>query len=153
MTEKRPLKSEDVYDLRKQERLFDRISHERFTQLLDNITTRVHLIQVSANNYGEFLFMTTSRTVEDEMYRLTFWGLGYHEYRDRWLEDEWFWYAGYTNPDVNELLVEKDDVQAQLTQRTEDIRRHSVAHIQTQRGQFFEILADLTDDDGTIAEL
>ena len=65
MASERQLQPAEIYGLTENEQLFDRISHERFKKIASDLETTVHQIQISANNYGEFLFVATSRTVDD----------------------------------------------------------------------------------------
>lgn len=144
---------EDAYGLTAHEVLYDRISHERFLALIQALETVVHQLQVSANNYGEFLFVTTSRTVGDERYRLTFWGMGYHEFRERWLSQEWFWYQGTANAVWDEQTISKEVVLEQIEARQQTLPSADSQENQSKRGKLFELLADLTDEDGAYSEL
>jgi len=47
-------------EFNERERLYDRISHERFMAILSGEQTTPHSITISSNNYGEFLFVTLS---------------------------------------------------------------------------------------------
>ncbi|MEZ4667883.1 MAG: hypothetical protein R3E39_08210 [Anaerolineae bacterium] len=152
MSAERP-KPEDVYGLTEHERLFDRISDERFRTLVQDIETIVHKMEVSANTYGEFLFVTTSRTVDTDRHRITFWGLGFHEYRERWLTQEWFWYVSMSNPEIDEIELTKEEVEALLKERRDEIAPYSNQDSQSERGKLFDMLADLTDDDGIYADM
>lgn len=153
MSERNRRKPEDVYGLSESEQLFDRISHKHFIAILEDISTNIHEMQVTSNNYGEFLFVTTSRQLDSEVYRLTFWGLGFHEYRERWLTEEWYLYISYANPKTDQVTLTKEQAQELLKQRQEEIAPDIKSHTQSRRGQLFEILADLTDEDGAYSEL
>lgn len=146
-------KPEDVYGLTENEQLFDRISHERFKQIASDLETTVHQIQVSTNNYGEFLFVATSRTVDDSRYRLTFYGLGLHEFRERWIFQEWFWYQGIPYPELDKRKLSKDEVTELINQREQDIASHLNSTTQTKWGELFDMLADLIDEDGAYNEI
>ena len=82
--------------------LFDRMSHQRFMNLFDDETTTIHRLTEEANSYGEFLFVTLSRPGSTGRIHVTFWGAGYHEYRERWLAEEWFWYFSNFPPAEDE---------------------------------------------------
>ncbi len=56
-------------------------------------------------------------------------------------------------PELLEQQVEKVEAQELLKQRMEHIQPDAAASQQTDRGRFFELLADLTDEDGAIAEM
>ena len=56
-----PKRPYEIYGLTEHERLNWRLSTERFEEILEDERTFVHTIKDSSNNYGEFLFVTTSR--------------------------------------------------------------------------------------------
>ncbi|MCK4978630.1 MAG: hypothetical protein KAS36_16970, partial [Anaerolineales bacterium] len=56
-----PKRPYEIYGLTEHERLHWRLSTARFEEILDDNQTEVHTIKDSSNNYGEFLFVTTSR--------------------------------------------------------------------------------------------
>lgn len=151
-TERQPQPAE-IYGLTENEQLFDRVSHERFQKIASDLETRIHQIQVSTNNYGEFLFVTTSRTVNNSRAHLTFWGLGYHEYRERWISEEWFWYQGFPSPDLDKMTLIKGEVTELINQHEQEIASLQGSTVQTEHGKLFDMLADLTDDDGALSEL
>jgi hypothetical protein len=135
------------------------VSDDRFQALLEDEHTLVHRIEFSANNYGEFLFLTlslpeqTSQPVGERASAVTFWGLGYHEYRERWITTEWFWYQAFSRPELLEQTVDKATARQMLEEQREHIRSSAGYPPQSERGQLFEMLADLTDEDGALAEL
>lgn len=142
----------DPFGFTEKDRLYDRITGERLEAILKEAQTAVHKVELSSNNYGEFLFVTLSRPANVNRVALTFWGLGYHEYRERWLTDEWNWYQTSLRPAETEPL-EKSEVLRLLQERHEEIAAYSRDASQTRRGALFELLADLTDEDGAWAEL
>src|SRR5260370_21942402 len=91
MSEERATWSE-AFAFTEREWLDERISDERFQTLLHDEQTVVHQIEVSTNNYGEFLFVTMSRRASMDRAFVTFWGLGVHELRERWFTGEWRFY-------------------------------------------------------------
>jgi hypothetical protein len=84
---------------------------------------------------------------------MTFYGLGYHDHRERWITDEWYWYQSTPYPDLIRNKVEKEKAQELLEQRMEEIKPYISNATQTDRGKLFELLADLTDEDGALAEI
>ena len=152
MRKERP-ETEQGFVFTEQEKLYDRISNKRFEELIQNPQTTVHAIELSSNEYGEFLFVNTSRYTQQGKSRITFWGLGYHDYRERWFLDEWRWYEAYPNEERDNQVLDKAEVQKVLQERVQEIKPQAESNIQSKRGELFEILADLTDDDGTIAEI
>ena len=142
-----------VYNLTETERLYDRLSHNRFQEIIGDDRTIVHTVEESYNSYGEFLFVTVSRPAALERSCMTFFGLGFHEFRERWLTDEWFWYQGHSFPSVIEASIPKEEALELVKQRLESISPYTGQQTQTGRGRLFEMLADLTDEDGAWAEL
>ncbi len=152
MSQERP-QPEDVYGFTERERLWERITDERFNAIIADEQTAVHQIELSTNNYGEFLFVATSRGVGDRRACITFFGLGLHEYRERWITDEWFWYRANGLPEVLRREIAKEEVEAILRERRAEIAGYASQHTQSGRGKLFEMLADLLDEDGAISEI
>ena len=148
-----PKRPYEIYGLTENERLHWRLTSERFEEILDDKQTEVHSINESSNNYGDFLFVTTSRPGDQGRIYMTFYGLGYHQLRERWIHEEWFWYQASPNPDLLRQRIEKEKAKEILEQRLADIRPHLGKETQTERGRMFELLADLTDEDGALAEM
>lgn len=145
--------SNEPFGFTEQERLYDRIRNERFMALLSDERTAVHHIEVSSNDYGEFLFVTMSQPVGEERKFLTFWGLGYHESRERWLTDEWRWYETVQFRQQIPQKLDPEDAQAWIQERIDEITPQIQPHQQSMRAKLFEMLADLTDEDGATTEL
>jgi hypothetical protein len=136
------------------ERLYDRIGHERFMAILSAEQTAVHFVEASSNNYGEFLFVTMSQPRGDNRTYLTFWSLGFHEQRERWITHEWQWYDFHPGRHTIPPTIPKADAQTTIQARIDEIAPNIVnpPH-QSRRAQLFEMLADLTDEDGATTEL
>ncbi len=149
----------DVFAFSEREKLFYRLSDARFQELLRDVRTTIHRVELSANDYGEFLFITVSlpktasQPVGERKGVVTLYGLGLHEYRERWITDEWFWYEAFSRPEVVEQRMTKERVEARLRERREEIAPYVTGRAQSGRGKLFEMLAELTDDDGAIAEM
>jgi hypothetical protein len=143
----------DSFGFTEQERLFDRISQKRFLSLLADEQTHVHSIELSNNMFGEFLFIQTSRQTDVGEVRafVTFWGAGYHDQRQRWIVEEWFWYD--SDPRDIEGKLENGEAQLVIEKRLMDIAPYADQNKQSSRGKLFEMLADLTDEDGAYTEL
>ena len=75
----------EVFGLTKKEQLNWRVNQARFEEILNDDQTIIHEIKDSTNNYGEFTFVTTSRPGDQGRISITFYGLGYHEYRELWI--------------------------------------------------------------------
>lgn len=153
-TLKTPLpKRESEFGFTDREALFDRVSHERFMAFLENETTTIRQIVESSNNYGEFLFVTLQRPGSRSPIYATFWGLGFHEHRERWLSKEWFWYFSDPPRDKEDQEMTKDEALEVLQIRLEQVQAYAAQETQSTRGQLFELLADLTDEDGAWSEM
>jgi len=149
----------ETFGFTEREKLFYRVSEARFQALLEDERTAIHRIELSANAYGEFLFVTVSlpeavnRPVGERKSVVTMFGLGLHEYRDRWITNEWFWVEAYTYPELLEQAIERENAKKLIEERREDIKAYVDNQQQSGRGQLFEMIADMTDDDGAIAEM
>jgi hypothetical protein len=148
-----PKRPYEIFGLTEQEQLFWRVDQKRFTEILNDERTIIHKIEPSSNDYGEFLFVTASRPGKQERIYMTFYGLGYHEYRERWITNEWFWYQAEPYPDLLKSKLSKKEAEEKLQQRLEEIQPDNGKNQQSSRGMMFEILADLTDEDGAKAEM
>jgi len=143
----------EVFGLTEGEHLNWRVSNDRFKEIIDNDQTIIHSIKESSNNNGEFLFVTASRHGNQGRICMTFYGCGYHEHRERWITNEWFWYQDNPFPDMLAQTIAKEEADELLQQRLESIHPYVQPDTQTDRGRLFEILADLTDEDGALAEM
>jgi hypothetical protein len=146
---KRPF---EIFGFSENERLYWRVNHNRLEEIVDDEQTKVHKVLESSNTFGEFLFVTTSRPGDQGRIAMTFFGMGYHEHRERWLTNEWFWYQTNTYPDMLKEQIDKGEAKQMIRQRLESIQPYAREETQTEYGQLFELLADLTDDDEALAE-
>jgi hypothetical protein len=115
--------------------------------------TLIHNAKDAVNNFGDFLFVTVSRPGDKERISMTFYGLGYHEYRERLIKDEWFWYTAALKPEELEQIIPKPEFADILQKRLENLPSAADIETQSQQGALFEMLADLTDEDGALAEM
>jgi len=144
---------EGSFGFTENEELWERMSHKRFLAILGDDKTRIHNVVVSTNTYGESLFVTVSRMASGERQGITFWGLGFHESRERWLKDEWRWYEVRSDTKALRGTLTKDEAQTLIQNRREDVEHWSAGSKQSSRGKLFEMLADLTDEDGAYSEM
>lgn len=84
---------------------------------------------------------------------MTFFGQGYHDYRERWINEEWFWYQVPANLLETNKSLSPEEINGQLESRLAEISPHFGEETQTEHGRMFELLADLTDDDAALAEM
>ncbi len=101
---------------------------------------------------GEFLFVTASRPKEDKREVVSFWGLGYHDLRDGYLLDEWHWYVS-SLPVKEDEQLEKVQLFEQIAERHRELEAEAKSHHQSAKGEFYEHLTDLTDEDAAATEM
>jgi hypothetical protein len=141
------------FDFSEREKLYDRISHKRFLEFLDRPDIDVHSVELAVNSLGEYLFVMLSCQTQPAQQPLTFWGLGYHEHREVWIADTWQWYESVRKR--NGLAVmEKDDAITQIQEREQFVAASAPSSDPpSARAQLYELIADLTDDDGALNEM
>jgi hypothetical protein len=142
-----------VFGLTEQEQLTCRVNQEKFEEIFKDEKTYIHKVEISTNVFGEFLFVTASRPLKQGRLSMTFYGLGYHNGSERWIDNEWFYYQ--TNPDLNLLIthLEKTKAEETIKKRAETIAPLVNQKTQTGRGRLFDSLLELTDEDGALAEI
>jgi hypothetical protein len=143
----------EPFSFTEREKLYDRISDGRFQALREDAQTTIHKVELSSNAYGEFLFITVSWPEAGGRQLWTMFGLGFHDYRERWMTEAWSFYRNNPFPETLEQQVSSEEAAALLRARREDIAPYAGQDRQSGRGRLFELVADLTDDDGTIAEM
>lgn len=135
------------------EQLFSKLSDQRFQALLADEQTTLHKVELSSNSYGEFVFVTVSRPEEGRQQLWTMYGLGFHDYRERWFTEEWSFYRANPFPQTLEQHMSREEAEELLRTRREEITPYASQGKQTGRGRLFEMIADLTDDDGALSEM
>jgi len=145
------IKIADVFGLTDKEQLHDFISDTRFQAILQSEGTTIHQLAVDTNNYGEFLFVTVSREANGKPRFITFWGLGLHEKRERWLTQEWRFHESYIHQFPTPMA--KESALQQIQQRHDEIAQEVSDTKPSERALLFSLLADLTDEDGASIEL
>ena len=143
----------EVFGITEDEVLRWRVDDAKFIEIITNSNTTVYSIETSSNNYGEFLFVTAGRGTGAKSIYMTFWGLGYHEYRERWIHNEWFWHQTPASSVDPLEKISQEEALEHLERRKEEISPHMDEDTQTELGKLFEVLADLTDDDAALAEM
>ena len=147
------LKPYEIYDITDQEVTRWRVSDQKLREIITSPHTTIHTVKLSTNEFGEFLFLTTSRLNGQSRICMTFYGLGYHEYRERWISKEWFWYQSQESHVDIQTQLSGEELTEKLEQRLADISHNFGEETQTELGRMFEALADLTDDDAALAEM
>jgi len=111
----------EAFGLTDREDLFDRVGDKRFLEILADEATNIHQVEIDSNNYGEFLFVTLSKSGSTRPMLATFYGLGFHEHRERWLLDWWFWYETNQFPDLLQKSISKKEALDRIEQRRAEI--------------------------------
>jgi hypothetical protein len=153
MTKEQRQPSPEGFAFTENEELFYRVTDQRLRQMLFDESTTIHQFIISSNNYGEFAFITASRPAGEGRDCHTFWGLGEHESRERWLTDEWFFHRANQFPDTMKQELTHEEAEALLQERREDIAPYVTTGDQSRRGKLFEMLAYMLDEDGATSEL
>lgn len=146
-------RSAEVFGLTDHEKLWDRLSDQRFQDLFNDPQTEVHEITIDTNNYGEFLFVQMSRVVDGRRYGLSVFGLGYHEYREQWITGHWHWYESHPSLIAKKPVLPKTEALQLIQNRRDEIVPHVTDTKPSKVAMLFGLLADLSDEDGASAEL
>ena len=83
---------------------------------------------------------------------MSFYGLGYHKYRERWIKDEWFWEQFPLKQVALQENLSNEDIAEHLGERVAEISPFFDEVRQTDLGRMFDCLADTTDDETVLAE-
>lgn len=152
-TKEQPQPQPEGFPFTERERLFYRVSDRRFQSFLADPKTTVYDIQLSTNTYGEFLFVSMSYPKAQGRDIATFFGLGFHDYRERWIAAEWFWYDSTTYTEIVSKTIPYSEARRLIEQRRAEIAPHLAQPTQSAQGILFEILADVFDEDGAWSEM
>ena len=138
---------EGKYDkiITEKEKLFDRVSHERLIEFINNRKNKIVDFKRDSNSYGEFLFVTLQ--FPQDLY-MTFYGAGFDDNRDKYILDYWRFYDG----SKKEGNFKKKKVLSEIETERKNLEALTKDHKQSLGGKIFSIVADLTDEDGAIAE-
>ncbi len=134
------------------EKLYDQVSHQRFLSILHQPDIEIHEVKEDTNSFGEFLFVTISCRNNQPRKLYTFYGLGYHDYRERWISETWQWYESQRKLNAFTPL-EKQKALADITEREGFIQSQQSPETPSRSAERFAVLADLTDEDEALAEL
>src|SRR5215210_1535025 len=116
MSKERP-QDQNVFDFSENEKLFERVSHERLISFVAQENTTVHEVALSSNTYGEFLFVSLTKQGDPFPSYVTFWGMGYHEQRERWLSQEWFWFRSIARTSLLEREMPNEEALRLIAER------------------------------------
>lgn len=129
------------------EALWDTVSDARVTELLHDPATTLHSVTEGDNSYGNFLFITASRTENGRTMYVTFSGLGYHEPRGRWIVNNWTFYTSNSRYGQGLGVITLAEVEQAIAERREDVEATREDTAPSEQQVWFEILADMSDDD------
>jgi len=146
------MKVETEIGLTENESLFSRISDDRLKEIVRENT--VVSCKVDSNSYGRFLFVKVKVEKDGEIGLITFYGLGWHEYRDKYFVDVWHHYTDYNIYDDMDLEpISTERVLEKVEKRRTEIEERAKGHNQSKDGKLFSQVADLGDDDGAYSML
>jgi hypothetical protein len=134
------------------ERLDERISHTRLLGVLQRRDVVIHSVKDDHNAYGEFLFVTVSRQTAHPRV-ITFYGLGYHEHRERWLVDIWRFYDSRMLHPPGQAVMPKAEALRIIAEHEAEVRRQAQPEQRSGQAELYELLADLGDDDSALADM
>lgn len=147
----RSQKPYEVLGLTDKEQRSGCLDNVKFQKIIKAQDTVIHEVKKSFNHYGDFLFITLSRPGQNGRVFATFYGLGFHKYRERWIKDEWFWYQNIGNTGIQNARLTPDELEKELREYKEKTEATAKPDTQTQRGKLFELFADFADDDAALA--
>ena len=148
-----PLRPYEVFGLDKTEVAQMRVMAEKFKQILADKNTTIRTIEVKANQFGEFLYLTASHRRGRQQVTMTFFGLGYHQHRERWITQEWFWYQTPPNKTDARQRLSLEEAENQLAQRLAKIMQAPDHTPQSKPGHDFEQLAIEHGDSVALAKM
>lgn len=134
------------------ERLNTTMTHKRFMALIERADVDIHEVKLDSNTFGEYLFITLSCRTDPTRTIYTFWGMGYHDYRERWITDSWGWYEASRKHHSLAVLNKRKATQ-HIRDHEAQIRANATPEEQSEQAKLYELLADLTDEDGALTEL
>lgn len=144
--------NQDDFQFTENEKLFELLSHRRFMLLVSKPDVIINSIHEDGNAFGEFLFVTLTRQSQAGSRPLAFYGLGYHEQRERWITEYWRWYESFL--DTQGEVVPKQEAMEQIKAREEWVRGMAASEPRpSRRAQLYDLLAEMTDEDGALSEL
>ena len=124
------------------------VSDERLRKLFASDNIKISTAKISSNNYGEFMFINFSYNGVHMMA----YGYGYHEYRDRYYYDDWF-FTDSSNYYPMAPIVDKKSMFDDMDTRKSTIKKYAKGHQTSDHGYMFAEIADMADDDYAISEM
>ncbi len=143
----------EAFGLTEREQLYYRLSDKRFRAILTDPATTIHQVSLSLNTFGEYVFVTVSREIKGQRAILTMYSLGYHQQREQWIVDHWYWYSSHPMTTLTQQRVPLAEAQRLIQQRREEIQASITDDAPSQRAVLFALLAEVTDEDSAMTEL
>lgn len=137
------------------ENLYYRVTHARMLEIIRDPNWKIIKSNRDRNSYGEFRFVTitgtrTGTNIDGQPVtyetNITFYGNGYHEYRDT-TPETWEFYATSTSRRDNPHPLSKSKVIREIQGERAAMTWHAPSN------NAFTQLADLTDDDFALVEM
>jgi hypothetical protein len=100
----------------------------------------------SSNSYGDFLFIGLHH-IKDDTYE-SYYGAGYHEYRERYLNNSWKSYP--TTRDIISYMEKRDVIITVKLNDLEALKGQYSLHEQSENAVLFEELDDMMDDEDCV---
>jgi hypothetical protein len=129
-----------------------RVSHERFMTVVTMRDVNVHKIQMASNSYGEFLFVTLDRPKLALQQPLTFFGLGYHEYRERWISNVWQFHECYLGSRKLPIIPKAEAI-AHISEQEAYVKANLPTEKRSDNAKIYELLSSMSDEDAAITDL
>ncbi len=131
------------------ERLWENISYKRLKEIIKMPNVRVVNYSIDTNSFGTFKFITIDYNNSKD--RITFYGLGFHEYKDSYVHSIFKFYTSYKHSDDIEKILNKSDILQNLEEEYELLKEDVISHKQSREGEEFQLIAEMTDDDSAIS--
>ena len=133
--------------------MFGSLNNKEFINLLDKAVF-CYNYNISYNSYGEFLFISLAVLNENrELEGYTFYGLGYHEYRRRYITETWEYYKDQFFHKYKRQYAKNtipiSDIKQVIIERQHEIEEMKKKYPE-KPNQLYEFVADLTDEDAAI---
>ena len=127
--------------------LFDSIPFKRVKELINNDETKIISLEQSYNSYGQFYFLHLEINNEQFM----FYGLGFHEYRNRYYVNTLKFDKVQTCLIKSEYKpLDKKDIISQLDKLKIKFQKLADS-FKEEPDREFEMIADIADDDYAIS--
>ena len=129
------------FNFTEKENLYDKVSHKRLLELLNDKETTVTDCKISSNAYGEYLFITLVKNDS----AVVFYGLGYHHQREQYIYDWSFHNTDYADKSQS---IPKAEAEKAIVERYNETKGYDKPAPRSERAELFSILSEIGDEDG-----